>query len=65
MTLTKWMRGAHIDAGHRPGVTSTESAELREANKRIRLLGQENEVLCRAAAYLSQANLPGEGSTRS
>ena len=33
--------------------------ELREANKRIRLLEQENEVLRRAAAYLSQAgNLP-------
>ena len=27
---------------------------------RIRLLEQENEVLRRAAAYLSQANLPGK-----
>ncbi|MFE7383098.1 transposase [Streptomyces zhihengii] len=26
---------------------------------------QENEVLRRAAAYLSQAHLPGKGSTRS
>ena len=34
--------------------------ELREAKKRIRLLEQENGVLRRAAAYLSQANLPGE-----
>lgn len=31
-----------------------------EAKKRIRLLEQENEVLRRAAAYLSQANLPGK-----
>ena len=37
-----------------------ESDELREANKRIKLLEQENEVLRRAAAYLSQANLPGK-----
>ena len=37
-----------------------QSDELREANKRIRLLEQENEVLRRAAAYLSQANLPGK-----
>ena len=29
-------------------------------SKRIRLLEQENEVLRRAAAYLSQANLPGK-----
>ncbi|CAM3126163.1 hypothetical protein SKPI104516_19440 [Skermania piniformis] len=60
MTLQKWMRRADIDEGRRPGVSSTESAELREANKRIRLLEQENEVLRRAAAYLSQANLPGK-----
>ena len=37
-----------------------ESDALREANKRIKLLEQENEVLRRAAAYLSQANLPGK-----
>jgi hypothetical protein len=30
---------------------------LREARKKIRLLQQENEVLRRAAAYLSQANV--------
>ncbi|WP_255419606.1 hypothetical protein [Plantactinospora sp. BB1] len=38
---------------------------LRAARKRISLLEQENEILRRAAAYLSQANLPGNGSTRS
>ena len=37
-----------------------ESDALREATKRIKLLEQENEVLRRAAAYLSQANLPGK-----
>ena len=65
MTLSKWLRQADVEDGVRPGVTAAESAELREANKRIRLLEQENEVLRRAAAYLSQANLPGKGSTRS
>ena len=38
----------------------SESDALREANKRIKLLEQENEVLRRAAAYLSQAHLPGK-----
>jgi len=33
---------------------------LRELKKRNRLLEQENEVLSRATAYLSQANLPGK-----
>lgn len=41
-------------------VTGAGSEALREANKRIKLLEQENEVLRRAAAYLSQANLPGK-----
>ncbi|MFJ2095578.1 IS3 family transposase [Streptomyces sp. NPDC087901] len=58
MTLWKWMRRADIDDGAKVGVTSQESAELREARRRIKLLEQENEVLRRAAAYLSQANLP-------
>jgi transposase len=42
------------------GRAANESEALREANKRIKLLEQENEVLRRAAAYLSQANLPGK-----
>lgn len=58
MTLSKWLRQAAVDDGDRPGVTTTESVELREARKRIRMLEMENEVLRRAAAYLGQANLP-------
>ncbi|WP_223837483.1 IS3 family transposase [Streptomyces venezuelae] len=58
MTLWTWMRRADSDDGSKPGVSSKESAELREARRRIKLLEQENEVLRRAAAYLSQAHLP-------
>ena len=65
MTLFKWLRQAEVEEGAEPGVSRNDSAELREARKRIKLLEQENEVLRRAAAYLSQANLPGKGSTRS
>jgi transposase-like protein len=65
MTLQKWLRRADVDEGVKPGRSSTESAELREANKRIRLLEQEAEVLRRALAYVSQGSLPGKGSTRS
>lgn len=59
------MKAADIEDGITPGSTASENAELREARTRIRLLEQKNEVLRRAAAYLSQANLPGKGSTRS
>ena len=60
-----------------PGVTVEQIAKdfgvhpmtlfkwLRQARARIKLLEQENEVLRRAAAYLSQANLPAKSSTRS
>jgi transposase len=65
LTLTKWMRQADNDEGAKPGKSTSESGELRELRRRNRLLEQENEVLRRAAAYLSQANLPGKGSTRS
>ena len=65
MTLWKWMRRADIDDGSKPGVTSQEIAELGEARRRNQLLEQENEVLRRATAYLSQTHLPGKGSTRS
>ncbi|MFI6440142.1 transposase [Streptomyces sp. NPDC050759] len=65
MTPWKWMCRADIDDGTKPGTNSRDDAELREARRRINLLEQENEVLRRAAAYLSHAHLPGKGSTRS
>lgn len=58
--LTNWLTAADVQDGVKPGATAAENAELRAAKRRIRLLEQENEVLRRAAAYLSQANLPGK-----
>ena len=58
--LNGWLKAADVEDGIKPGVTETEHAENRELRKRLRLLEQENEVLRRAAAYLSQANLPGK-----
>ncbi len=58
--LHNWMKKAAIEDGHRRGPTDADRPELRELKKRNRLLEQENEVLRRAAAYLSQANLPGK-----
>ncbi len=58
--LQNWLTQADRDDGVRSGPTGAEMAENRELRKRLRLLEQENEVLRRAAAYLSQANLPGK-----
>jgi transposase len=59
-TLNGWLRKAEIQDGVRPGLTDDHAAELRDLRRRNRLLEQENEVLRRAAAYLSQANLPAK-----
>ena len=55
--LRNWLHQADVEDGKRPGTTRVESEELRELRRRNRLLEQENEVLRKAAAYLSQANL--------
>ena len=65
VTLSKWLKQADIEDGVKPGVTKGQAAEIVELRRRNRRLEQENEVLRRAAAYLSQANLPGKCSTRS
>lgn len=59
-TLSNWLKKAEIEEGVRPGMTEVDREQMRELKKRNRLLEQENEVLRRAAAYLSQANLPGK-----
>lgn len=59
-TLDSWMRAADVEDGTKPGMTEDQNAQLRELMRRNRLLEQEVEVLRRAAAYLSQANLPGK-----
>ena len=59
-TLYSWIKKADVEDGERPGATAVQSAELREAKRRIKTLEQEVEVLRRAAAYFSQAHLPGK-----
>jgi len=52
--LHRWLKLADIDDGVRPGVTSSESAELRELRRRNKTLEQENEILRRAAAFFAR-----------
>ena len=62
ITFSTWLKKADIEDGVKPGITS---AELRKANKRIRFLEQEAEMLKRALAYVSQSALSGKGYTPS
>ena len=58
--MSKWVADAdRRDAGLPVArdVTPAEDAQIRELMRRNRLLEQENEVLRRAAAYLSQVHI--------
>jgi len=57
-TLHAWLKKADIDDGIKPGVTSSEAAEMRDLKKRNRTLEQENEILRRAAAYFAKELRP-------
>jgi transposase len=53
--LKRWLTVADREDGISPGSGGGgESAELREARRRVRLLEQENEILRRAAIYLGR-----------
>ena len=56
--LARWLRLADRDDGINvaavPSAKAFEQAELRDAQKRIRLLEQENEILRRAAAFFAR-----------
>ena len=48
-TLRKWVRQTQRDAGHRPGLTTSE--------REVRELKRANEILRKASAYFAQAEL--------
>ena len=46
-----WVRQADIDDGHAPGVSTSESARMRELEQENRELRRANEILKRAASF--------------
>ncbi len=56
--LRNWLKAADVERGRRPSQCAQESQQPRELKRRNRLLEQENEVLRRAAAYLSEGINP-------
>ena len=53
-TLRKWIRQAEVDEGKAPGVTSSESAEIREPRRKNRELEQTIEILKAATSFFAR-----------
>jgi transposase len=56
--LHRWVKEADVEDGVQDGVTAIERTELRDLRRRNKALEQENYILRRAAAYLSQGSSP-------
>jgi transposase-like protein len=53
-TLRGWCKQAEIDAGRRPGVTSSEAAEVRALRQEVKELKRANEILLAASSFFAR-----------
>jgi transposase len=51
--VRRWVHQAEIDAGQRPGLTSSEHEELVRLRKENRVLREERDILKRATAFFA------------
>ncbi len=59
--LHKWVRQAERDRGQRAGLTTDERQRLKEFERENRELKRTNEILRKASAYFTQAELDRRG----
>ena len=56
-TLLDWVKRTEIDAGSRPGTTTTEAQRLKELERENKELRRANDILRTASAFFAQAEL--------
>ena len=56
-TMRGWVSRAQIDAGKRPGLTSSESADIKALKRELAELKRANEILKTASAFFAAAEL--------
>lgn len=61
-TRRKWVRQAQRDAGHRPGLTTSQRDRPKELEREDRELKRANESLRKASAYVAEAALDLRGT---
>lgn len=53
-TLRGWIKQADVDAGRRPGTTSSEGAAVKELQAEVRELKRANEILLAASSFFAR-----------
>ena len=56
-TLHEWVKQAEVDAGARPGVSTTEAQRIKDLEREVKELRRANEILKLASAFFAQAEL--------
>ena len=56
-TLHEWVKQAEVDAGARPGVSTTEAQRIKDLEREVKELRRANEILKVASAFFAQAEL--------
>lgn len=55
-SVRRWVEQAEIDAGRKPGLTSSEHEELVRLRKENRVLREERDILKRATAFFANGS---------
>lgn len=56
-TLLEWVKREEVDAGTRPGMTSSEAQRIKDLEREVKELRRANEILKLASAFFAQAEL--------
>lgn len=56
-TLLEWVKRVEVDAGARPGTSTTEMQRIKELERENKELRRANEILKTASAFFAQAEL--------
>src|ERR1700693_801358 len=57
-SLRNWVKQADVDAGKRPGMTTTEQRRIVELEREVRELRRANEIMKAAAAFFARELAP-------
>ncbi|ETZ37646.1 putative transposase [Mycobacterium intracellulare MIN_052511_1280] len=59
-----WVRQADIDDGYAPGVSTAESARVKDLEQEVRELKRANEILKRAASFFGRSSTANTRNSR-